>query len=90
MMPFQPEPGACYVAAVVRLRGSSYGLSLAATVGASFSQNRASDDTPGTALSFCATSADTARLDVDSRGLGLVWMAALFQTGRIELGEGSP
>jgi hypothetical protein len=90
MMPFQPEPGACYVAAVVRLRGSTYGLSLAATVGASYSQNRSSDEAPGTALSFCATSPEAARLDVDSRGLGLVWMSALFQTGRVELGKGTP
>ncbi len=90
MMPFQPEPSACYVAAVVRLRGSTYGLSLAATVGASYSQNRSDDEAPGTALTFCATTAEPARLDIDSRGLGLVWMSALFQTGRIELGEGTP
>lgn len=89
-LPFEAEPGACYVAAVVRLRGSTRGIALSATVGASYSQNRAGDGSPGTALSFCASSDEAARLEVDSRGLGLVWMAALWQTGRIELGEGNP
>lgn len=91
MVPFRPEPGACYVAAVVKLRGAAYALSLAATVGANHAQNRSTSDAPGTALSFCATGAeDVARLDVDSRGLGLVWMMALFQTGRVEIGEVTP
>ncbi len=87
IVPLETDAGACYVAAVVRLRGEAHGLQISASVGASYSQNRASAELPGTALAFCASSAGPARLDVDSRGLGLVWMLAVWQTGRIPLGQ---
>ncbi len=83
----ETAPGACYVAAVVRLRGEAQGLQLSASAGASLSQNRASADIPGTALAFCAGAGGPARLDVDSRGLGHVWMLAVWQTARVPLGQ---
>jgi hypothetical protein len=87
VIPFEAEAGACYVAAVVRLRGDSYGLALAASVGANYSQNRATAGVPGTALAFCATTSGPGLVEIDSRGLGLVWLSAIWQNGRIPLGE---
>ncbi|HEV8244156.1 MAG TPA: hypothetical protein VGP93_00170 [Polyangiaceae bacterium] len=85
-IPFEPEAGACYTVAAVRLRGELQGLQLAASVGASYAQNRASPELPGTALAFCAGSGEPGLVEIDSRGLGLVWMTAIWQTGRIVLG----
>jgi hypothetical protein len=86
-MPVEVEPGACYLALVVELRGIAQTLSLAARAGAREAQSRAPLDAPGTALSFCAGSASRALIEVEARGFSLVWMSALWQTGRARLGE---
>lgn len=86
-MPVEVEPGACYVALVVELRGTAQTLSLAARTGRREAQSRAPLDARGTALSFCAGSSSRALIEVEARGFSLVWMAALWQTGRSRLGE---
>jgi hypothetical protein len=86
-MPVEVEPGACYVALVVELRGTAQTLSLGARSGRREAQSRAPLDARGTALSFCAGSSSRALIEVEARGFSLVWMAALFQTGRSRLGE---
>jgi hypothetical protein len=89
-MPVAVEPGACYLAVVIELRGTAQSLALAARAGGSEAQSRAPLDAPGTALSFCAGSTSRALIEVEARGLSLVWMSALWQTGRIRLGETEP
>jgi hypothetical protein len=86
-MPVAVEPGACYLALVIELRGIAQVLSVAAHAGVREAQSRAPLDAPGTALSFCAGSASHATIEVEARGLSLVWMSALWQTGRSRLGE---
>jgi hypothetical protein len=86
-MPVEVEPGACYLAVVVELRGAAQTLSLAAKAGAEEAQSRSPLDAPGTALSFCVGGAANALVEVEARGLSLVWMSALWQTGRTLLGE---
>ena len=53
-MPVAVEPGACYLAVVIELRGTAQSLALAARAGGREAQSRAPLDAPGTALSFCA------------------------------------
>lgn len=89
-MPFEVEPGACYLALVVELRGTAQTLALAARAGGREAQSRAPFDAPGTALSFCAGATSRALVEVETRGLSLVWMSAFFQTGRTVLGVTEP
>ncbi len=86
-MPVEVEPGACYLAMLVALRGTAQTLSLGAQAGGREAQSRAPYDAPGTALSFCAGPASRALLEVESRGLSLVWMSTLWRVGRERLGE---
>jgi hypothetical protein len=86
-MPVEVEPGACYVGVVVALRGTAQTLSLAARARGREAQSRAPLDAPGTALSFCAGASSRALIEVESRGLSLVWMSALWRTARTRLGE---
>jgi hypothetical protein len=86
-MPVEVEPGACYLAVVVAVRGTPQTLTLAARTRGRESQSRAPLDAPGTALSFCAGPTSRALIEVESRGLSLVWMSALWRTGRERLGE---
>jgi hypothetical protein len=88
-MPLETEPGACYPPSSSNPR-SAQTLSIAARAGAREAQSRAPLDAPGTALSFCTGAASHALLEVDARGLSLVWMSALFRTGRTPLGETEP
>jgi hypothetical protein len=90
LLPVRVEPGACYVAVVAAIGGRSAGLSLAATAPGVSAQNRAGNDGDGTLISFCVRSGTEALLETDSRGYGLVWLYALFQSGRIALGAELP
>lgn len=87
-LPVRVEPGACYVAAVAALRGDDEGLALAASTGADDYQNQSAGT--GTAVAFCVKSSRTALLEIEARGQGLVWLAALWQTGRMPIGGASP
>ncbi len=86
-LPVRVEPGACYVAAVAALRGDEQGLALAASAGTEDHQNQT--DASGTALAFCARASTTALIEIDARGHGLVWLFALWQTGRVPIGGAS-
>jgi hypothetical protein len=86
-MPVEVEPGACYLAVLVALRGTAQTLSLSAHARGREAQSRAPFDAPGTALSFCAGPSSRALIEVESRGLSLVWMSALWRIGRERLGE---
>lgn len=87
-LPVEVEPGACYVAAVAALRGNSQGIALAASAGADNHENQTTGN--GTALAFCARTTHTALLEVEARGQGVVWLAALWQTARLPIGSASP
>lgn len=87
LLPTRVEPGACYVAVVAAINGKPAGISLAAKSEGVNAQNHSGREGDGTVLSFCARSSTEALLEIDSRGYALVWIYALFQTGRIELGS---
>lgn len=88
IMPVGVEPGACYVAVLAAVRGEPRGLALAALSGSVAAQNHGGPEGDGTLVSFCARSEPRAVIEADSRGSGLVWLYALFQTGRVAaLGE---
>jgi hypothetical protein len=82
------EPFACYVAVVVGLRGQATMLALGARTSRGDAESRMGNEVPGTALGFCTGAETRARFEVQARGLGLVWMSALFQKGRLRPGMG--
>lgn len=81
------EPGACYLALAVALEGEVTALTIAAASGGKIAQSRVDPDIAGAALSFCAGDGPRAQVEVDSRGLGLRWMSAIWLVGRTRLGE---
>ena len=82
------EPGACYLVLAVGVHGDIAGLSIAAQTSQRTAQSRLDPDVPGAALSFCAGSEERVLIEVEARGLALVWMSAVWQVGRAVLGEG--
>lgn len=89
LMPLEVEAGACYIAVAVALRGGAAAISLAARSGRGTSQSRLDQDVPGALLTFCAGPSERALVEIDARGLGLVWMSAVWQLGRETLGGDS-
>jgi hypothetical protein len=86
-VPLEVEPGACYLAAVAPIRGDSSGLAMATVLGARHGQNHGGPEGGGTSLAFCSQSEQNALVEVEARGVGLVWLLAIWQTGRIPVGE---
>lgn len=82
------EPFACYVALAVGLRGEAAMLAVAARTSRGDTEGRMPADVPGTAVAFCAGPEDRASIEVEARGLAMVWMTAVFQTGRLRPGTG--
>ncbi len=87
LLPVEVEPGACYLVAVAAIRGEPAGIAIAAEAG-----NQRSEDNPGpggtgTAIAFCAGQEQHALIDVEARGVGMVWLLGMWQTGRVPIGE---
>jgi hypothetical protein len=87
LMPVAVEPGACYVATLVAVRGAPQALALAAVAGNLRAQNHGGLGGEGTLVSFCARARESVLFEADSRGNGLFWLFALFQNGRVAIGE---
>lgn len=85
-LPLEVEPGACYSALVVPLRGEVRNLSLSVRAHALGEVPHGASDSDGTAVSFCAQGARLATLDVDTQGSSLAWLLAVWPTGRSALG----
>ena len=85
-LPLEVEPGACYSALLVPLRGAVSRLSLSVRAHTAGEAPRGSADTEGSAVSFCAEGARLATLEVDGQGSGLAWLLAVWQNGRSTLG----
>ena len=66
---------------------SRQALALAAVSGGVSAHNHGGQGGESTLVSFCARSQSTALLEADSRGAGLFWLFALFQNGRLAVGE---
>ena len=87
LMPIAVEPGGCYVGIAVQLRGDAVALSMAARTSRGVAQSRLDPEVAGALVSFCAGADERALVEIDARGLGLVWMSAMFRVGRAGLGE---
>jgi hypothetical protein len=90
LMPIAVEPGACYVAALTAVQGQAFTLALGARTGAVRAQNHSAFNADGTLISFCSRSESIATIEAESRGAGLTWLFALWQTGRVAVGEEVP
>lgn len=86
-LPFQVDPGSCYIVAVAALRGTSMGLGVTASFANEYAQNHGGSGGSGTQVAFCAAVDEPALLEVEARGVGLVWLLAAWQTGKIPIGE---
>jgi hypothetical protein len=86
-VPFEVEPGACYLAAVAPIRGESSGIAMAVVLGPQHGQNHGGPEGAGTSLAFCSRSEQRALVEVEARGVGLVWLMGVWQTGRVPIGE---
>jgi len=82
------EPGACYLMLAVGVHGDIAALSIAAQTSRQTAQSRIDPDVPGAALTFCAGAEERVEVEIEARGLSLVWMAGIWQVGRSVLGEG--
>jgi hypothetical protein len=90
LLPLRVEPGGCYVGVAVQLRGVAAGLSMAARTSRGIAQSRLDAEVSGALVSFCAGHDERALVEVDARGLGLVWMSAVWKAGQMRLGETVP
>lgn len=86
-LPFQVEPGSCYIVGVAALRGTALGLGVTASFANDYAQNHGGSAGNGTHVAFCAPVDEPALLEVEARGIGLVWLLAAWQTGKIPIGE---
>jgi hypothetical protein len=87
ILPVELEPGACYLAALAAIRGEPAGIALAAEVGRRRSEDNPGPGANGTSIAFCAGAEERGRLEVEARGAGLSWLLAVWQTGRLPIGE---
>jgi len=83
------EPFACYVAVTVGLRGDAFLLAVAARTSRGDTEGRMPADVPGAAVAFCTGPEERAAIEIEARGLAMVWMTAVFQTGRLRPGTGN-
>ena len=65
-------------------------LALGAVSGAVSAQNHSGLTADGTLISFCSRGESVATIEAESRGAGLTWLFALWQTGRVSVGEEIP
>lgn len=79
LVPLVVEPGGCYVAVVAGREGAVRTLSVRAAVGERESLDDHGAIAGGTAVAFCAGSADRARLTIDFRGNVAGWGLALYR-----------
>lgn len=86
-LPVPVEAGACYLVGVTAIRGNPLGVGIQATLPALAAQNQSGPGSSGTSLSFCAMSDEPALLEVDTRGTGLIWLLAVWQTALLPVGE---
>ena len=78
-LPLSVEPGACYLAAVTRLRGGLRSLTVRARVGMTESTDvRGSND--AALVAFCSDDRTMVPLMVEARGASVAWGLALFRT----------
>lgn len=87
VLPIELEPGACYLAAVSSIRGEPGGIAIAAQADSHRVENNPGSQSAGTAVAFCAGQSDRALIDVEARGVGVVWLLGVWQTGRLPIGE---
>ncbi len=89
-LPFEVEPDACYTALLVPLHGEAQSLSLSVIARATGQAPRGAQDSNGSAVSFCARGASRAMFEVDSRGVSLSWLLAVWESGRMPAGAPEP
>lgn len=86
-LPFQVEPGSCYIVGLAALRGTALGLGVTASFATDYAQNHGGSGGSGTHVAFCAPVDEPALLEVEARGIGLVWLLAAWHTGKVPIGE---
>jgi hypothetical protein len=78
-VPFEVEPGACYVAVAALERGHARGVGLRVAMGARSSSDERGTSDDSSAVAFCARDRENVRFEVDARGAGVAWGLAAFR-----------
>jgi hypothetical protein len=78
-VPFDVEPGGCYVVVMALERGQSRGVGLRVTMGARSSADERGTSDDASAVAFCARDLENVRLEVEARGGGVSWGLAAFR-----------
>jgi hypothetical protein len=87
-LPLEVEPGACYVVAAAPVRADVKLIAMAVEAGPVRAYSHSDEEGGATLLAFCVQAERRARLDVEAHGASVVWLGAVWQTGRVPLGEG--
>jgi hypothetical protein len=80
-IPFEVQPGRCYLASVAMIQGDARSIRLSAILGDRLARDEAGDRPEGAAIAFCAQGEPAARIDVDARGNGPWWVLAVWPMG---------
>lgn len=86
-IPVEVNPGACYVGGLIAVQGQPTALALAALVGPHSARNHGGPGGNGTLVAFCTETASRALLEIEAHGRDLVWLMALWPSGRLPLGR---
>jgi hypothetical protein len=81
IVPFEVEPGRCYLGAVSVTKGDARAVRLSAEVDGHVAHDESADFTESAAIAFCAGTSRLARLEVEVRGTSPWWMLAVWPAG---------
>lgn len=87
-IPVEVAPDGCYVVGLAPTRGDQRSMMLSVQVGTASYNDTGGGGYESAMVSFCAGGARVARVDVESNGQGLFWVAAMWRAGRMPLGAG--
>lgn len=89
LLPLELETHTCYVAVAAAIQGRPKTLLLDASLADRGGANDGTSEETSVAIAFCTGDDSRAQLRVESSGVGVTWLAALWRTGRAEPREDS-
>jgi hypothetical protein len=78
-VPFEVEPGGCYVGVMALERGHARGVGLRVTMGARSSADERGTSDDASAVAFCVKERESVRFEVEARGASVTWGLAAFR-----------
>jgi hypothetical protein len=82
-IPFEVEPGRCYLAALAMIRGEARSVRLSAHIGDRAARDDLRERPEGAAVAFCSEGEVSARIEADVRGNPAWWTVAVWPMGAV-------